>query len=153
MLKRLFSLLIAFLIAFSPILAGAKSYRSSPGESSYKSRTTIYKPYKSAHYSSSRKGKIYGAQKGIAYRKSTIKIGETKYNYNERYKTSWLPKVERNQSAQKQFLKSKGYSRIPPGYEVDHIVPLSKGGRDETSNMQLIPKGVHKQKTASERKR
>jgi 5-methylcytosine-specific restriction endonuclease McrA len=36
---------------------------------------------------------------------------------------------------------------------VDHIIPLSKGGRDEPSNMQLIPKSVHKQKTGSERKR
>ena len=27
--------------------------------------------------------------------------------------------------------------RVPPGYEVDHIVPLSIGGQDIASNMRL----------------
>ena len=153
MFKRLFTWLIAFMIAFSPILAEAKSYRSSPGKSSYKSRGTIYKPYKSVRNSSSYESKAYGGQKSITHPKSTFKTGGTKYNANERYKNSGLPKVERSATAKNQFLKSKGYKKVPSGYEIDHIIPLSKGGRDEPSNMQLIPKIVHKQKTASERKR
>ena len=51
------------------------------------------------------------------------------------------------------FVRNNGYKKIPSGYEVDHIIPLSKGGRDESSTMQLIPKSLHKQKTAEERKK
>lgn len=153
MIRKLLSLLVGFLIAISPVLAEGKSTRSSYGKSSYKSRSTIYAPHKSLRSSSSYQSKTYGVQKSITHPKSTFKTGGTKYNYNERYKGSGLPKVKRSEAAKKQFLKSKGYKRVPPGYEVDHIVPLSKGGRDEPSNMQLIPKSVHKQKTATERKR
>ena len=33
-------------------------------------------------------------------------------------------------------MKESGYPKGRPGYVVDHIVPLSKGGRDVPSNMQ-----------------
>jgi 5-methylcytosine-specific restriction endonuclease McrA len=151
--RRLLSLLIALMIAIFPIFAEGKSSRSSSGKSSYSSRGTISRSYKSSDYRSSYRGSTHRSQKGFTYRKSTPQSGETKYNYNERYKTSGLPKVNRNESAKNQFLRSKGYKKVPQGYEVDHIVPLSKGGRDEPSNMQLIPQNIHKQKTASERKR
>lgn len=153
MIRKLLSLFVAFMIAIFPILAEGKSYYSSYGRSSHNSRSTIYKPYKSVPGSFSYGSKTYNGQRSISYPKSTFKTGGTKYKYNERYKASGLPKVKRSEAAKKQFLKSKGYKRVPPGYEVDHIIPLSKGGRDEPSNMQLIPKSVHKQKTASERKR
>jgi hypothetical protein len=79
--------------------------------------------------------------------------GGTRYRTGETYKTTGKPKVERSMTAKKKFLKSLGYKRVPPGYEVDHVIPLSEGGPDTPSNMQLIPKSVHKQKTAAERKR
>jgi hypothetical protein len=84
--------------------------------------------------------------------KSTYELGGTKYKYNESYKTTGLPKVERSRSAKNEFLENQGYKRTPLGYEVDHIIPLSKGGVDKPYNMQLLPKEVHKQKTANERK-
>lgn len=71
----------------------------------------------------------------------------------ENYKTTGMPKVKRNSGAKDSFLKSRGYEKVPQGYEVDHIIPLSKGGQDDPSNMQLIPKEMHKQKTANERKK
>jgi hypothetical protein len=61
-------------------------------------------------------------------------------------------KIKRSQVEKKKFLKRLGYRRVPPGYEVDHIIPLSKGGADKSYNMQLIPKSVHKRKTAAERR-
>ena len=94
----------------------------------------------------------YKAPKINTQSNSTYDVGGTKYKYGETYKSSGLPKVERSSSAKKEFLKSQGYTKTPNGYEVDHVYPLSKGGQDIPSNMQLLPKEVHKQKTASERK-
>jgi 5-methylcytosine-specific restriction endonuclease McrA len=37
-----------------------------------------------------------------------------------------------------------------PGYEVDHIVPLSRGGADKPSNMQWLTIAEHKEKTRRE---
>jgi len=153
MLKRLFSFLVAIFIAVSPVLVEAKTYRSSYEKSSFISQESIYKASKSSGHSYPYGSKTFRQQKGSVYPKSTYDVGETKYNYNERYKSSGLPKVNRSESAKRQFLRSKGYKRVPSGYEVDHIIPLSKGGRDEPSNMQLIPKSVHKQKTAEEKRR
>ncbi|MCL5072996.1 MAG: HNH endonuclease [Actinobacteria bacterium] len=85
--------------------------------------------------------------------KSTYKIGNTKYIAGESYKTTGQPKVERSESAKKNFLKQKGLTKVPPGYEIDHIIPLFKGGPDIPSNMELLPKSVHKQKSARERQK
>jgi 5-methylcytosine-specific restriction endonuclease McrA len=149
MIRKFLSLFVALMIALSPILAEGKSYYSSYGRSSHNSRST----YKSVPGNFSHGSKTYGSQRSIPHPKSTFKTGGTKYNYNETYKNSRFPKVKRSEVAKRKFLKSKGYKRVPAGYEVDHIIPLSKGGRDEPSNMQLIPKSVHKRKTAGERKR
>jgi 5-methylcytosine-specific restriction endonuclease McrA len=64
-----------------------------------------------------------------------------------------MAKVVRSQAAKRQFLKSKGLTRIPKGYQIDHIKPLSQGGKDEPSNMQLLSTKDHQRKTASERRR
>jgi len=85
-------------------------------------------------------------------KKRTHNLGGNKYIYGETYKTTGQPKVERSSSAKQDFLKSKGYSKVPNVYQVDHIVLLSQGGRDVPSNMQLITLEQHKQKTAMERK-
>jgi len=95
----------------------------------------------------------YKVPKITSHSNSKYEIGGTKYKAGETYKSSGLPKVERSRLAKKEFLKSQGYSKTPSGYEVDHIIPLSKGGQDKPSNMQLLPKEVHKQKTANERKK
>jgi 5-methylcytosine-specific restriction endonuclease McrA len=55
-------------------------------------------------------------------------------------------KIKRSQSEKQKFLKQYGYKKVPSGYEVDHIAPLSEGGADKASNMQLIPKSQHKAK-------
>ncbi len=149
MVRKLLSLFVALVIAISPVLLEAKSNRSSSGKLSYTSHGSIHHTYKSGLSG----GRTYKRGGVSTYPKSTYKIGETRYNTNARYKNSGLPKVERSATVKSRFLRSKGYKKVPPGYEIDHIVPLSKGGRDEPSNMQLIPKSVHKQKTASERKR
>ena len=86
-----------------------------------------------------------------AIAQNTYKSNGTTYYSNETYKTTGKPKVDRSSSAKKEFLKSKGYTKIPGGYQIDHIVPLSEGGSDTPANMQLISVEQHKKKTAHER--
>ena len=89
---------------------------------------------------------------GYSQKKQTYQINGTTYIQGEYYKTTNKPKVQRSSRARQKFLKSKGYDKVPTGYHVDHIIPLSKGGTDTPSNMQLISKQQHKQKTSLERK-
>jgi len=59
-------------------------------------------------------------------------------------------KIKRDPSAKSEFKRT---NPKPPGCdrcEVDHIVPLSKGGRDDPSNMQWLPKAQHQDKTKRE---
>ncbi len=84
--------------------------------------------------------------------KQTYTVDSTTYIYGEYYKTTGKPKVQRSAKARQEFLKSKGYDKTPDGYHVDHIIPLSQGGLDAPSNMQLMPMVEHKQKTSKERK-
>jgi len=45
-------------------------------------------------------------------------------------------RIKRNESARYQFMKKTGYPHGRPGYVIDHIIPLKKGGCDCPSNMQ-----------------
>ena len=83
--------------------------------------------------------------------KSTYTQNGTEYIYGDYYSTTGKPMVERSQAAKKEFLKTKGLKKIPSGYQIDHIKPLSEGGSDTPSNMQLISVDQHKRKTARER--
>jgi hypothetical protein len=85
-----------------------------------------------------------------AVAQSTYKSNGTTYYTNKTYKTTGKPEVDRSSSAKNRFLKSQGYTKIPHGYQIDHKVPLSEGGADVPSNMQLITVEEHKQKTAHE---
>lgn len=59
--------------------------------------------------------------------------------------------VKRSVKNKKLFLKSKGYIKCPKEYEIDHIIPLSRGGTDCPNNMQLLTVQEHRKKTAKER--
>ena len=55
-------------------------------------------------------------------------------------------KIKRDSNERKKFLKSKGLTHTPKGYQVDHIIPLAKGGADKAENMQLTPKDSEKER-------
>jgi hypothetical protein len=156
-MKSLITLSTAALVFFF-------SSAAAPGH--HGSRTSVGPHRSSASYHSSPKsysGHPSGSESRPSYRSTSrshssgsskaYSSGGTRYKSGETYKTTGKPKVERSMTAKKKFLKSLGYKRVPPGSEVDHVIPLSEGGPDTPSNMQLIPKSVHKQKTAAERKR
>lgn len=45
-------------------------------------------------------------------------------------------RIKRSESAKLAFMRMTGYAHGRPGYVVDHVVPLAKGGADDPSNMQ-----------------
>lgn len=65
-------------------------------------------------------------------------------------------KQQRSQTQRNIFLVEQGYCtkisncRVPSGYEVDHVIPLYAGGPDLPSNMQLLTKEDHKEKTRND---
>lgn len=85
------------------------------------------------------------------FSQETYKIGNTEYYYNLTYSTTGKPMVKRSEANKTKFLRSKGYTSTPYGFEIDHIIPLSEGGTDDPSNMQLLTKEQHAKKTAKER--
>lgn len=87
----------------------------------------------------------------FVHAQNTYKVGDTEYYYNQYYSTTGKPKVKRSSANKKQFLNNMGYTSVPYGYEIDHIVPLSQGGSDSPYNMQLLTVEQHKAKTARER--
>ena len=55
-------------------------------------------------------------------------------------------RIKRSSAAKHEFMKQTGYPHGRPGYVVDHIIPLKKGGCDCPSNMQWQTKEAAKEK-------
>ena len=45
-------------------------------------------------------------------------------------------RIQRSEAAKREFMRDTGYSHGRPGYVVDHVVPLKRGGADSPLNMQ-----------------
>ena len=60
-------------------------------------------------------------------------------------------RIERSEAAKHEFMKRTGYPHGRPGYVVDHIKPLSRGGSDTPGNMQWQTKEEAKAKDKWER--
>ena len=58
--------------------------------------------------------------------------------------------IARSGNAKHEFMSSTGYPHGRPGYVVDHIVPLKRGGADTPANMQWQTKADAKAKDKSE---
>jgi hypothetical protein len=60
-------------------------------------------------------------------------------------------KIKRSTKAKDDFKRQTGYPHGRPGYVIDHVIPLSIGGRDAASNMQWQTKADAKAKDRTER--
>lgn len=47
-------------------------------------------------------------------------------------------RIKRSSKARRDFMKQSGYPHGRPGYVIDHIVPLKRGGADTPANMQWM---------------
>jgi hypothetical protein len=45
-------------------------------------------------------------------------------------------RIKRSEEAKREFMRQTGYPHGRPGYVIDHIIPLKRGGADSPSNMQ-----------------
>ena len=82
-------------------------------------------------------------------------VGTTTGNSYSHYTATSYPgardkhgRILRSESAKREFERMTGYPHGRPGYVVDHIIPLKRGGPDEPSNMQwqTIAEGKAKDK-------
>jgi hypothetical protein len=53
-------------------------------------------------------------------------------------------RIARSSSAKHAFMRQTGYPKGRPGYVVDHVIPLKRGGADAPSNMQWQTKAAAK---------
>jgi hypothetical protein len=92
-------------------------------------------------------GAWYNGNRNAGY--APYKVGTPTYRAGTYYR-SGAPRAQRSDAVRREFLRSQGYSSTPQGYEVDHILPLSRGGADATYNMQLLTVEAHRVKTRAE---
>jgi len=127
--RRLLPILLAvlFLIPYAAFArGGGHSGHSSVGHSS--------KGYSSYHSS------VHSRSSSIHVRSYKRKDGTVVSKHTRRYaagvKRNGHGKIARSSKAKDSFMKQTGYPHGRPGYVVDHVVPLKRGGSDAPSNMQ-----------------
>lgn len=59
-------------------------------------------------------------------------------------------RIKRSSAARHEFMAESGYPHGRPGYVIDHVQPLKRGGADAPSNMQWQTKAEAKAKDKSE---
>lgn len=97
-----------------------------------------------------KKGTIKGVNKTIKH--MTNKSAHGKSNSNTADERKRLSAYTRSEIAAKQGWSCKMCAQLlPPAFEIDHAIPLFKGGADEEHNMQALCRNCHGHKSMRER--
>lgn len=87
--------------------------------------------------------KLNGNSKKNAFR---LTSGRHHSNYTTGVPRDVHGKIKRSSSARHEFMVRTGYPHGRPGYVIDHIIPLKRGGSDTPDNMQWQTKAEAKAK-------
>lgn len=117
----------------------------------FRSHAPAFKPFRISRAATTPRFRMPRIRRPGSSRIGGASVGRS-FTTGRRYRTTGLAVRTRSLFAKSAFLKSRGYSKVPTGYQVDHVTPLFKGGLDTPSNMQLLPTFVHRHKTAWERR-
>ncbi len=150
-MKRLFALLVCLCVFLAPVVSdgrGGRGGRSGGSSYSGKSHSTgsvnVKGYYRKdgtyvAPHTRSNPGESHSSSSSQSSSRSSLKAHRAPSSY---YLMS-APgardsngRLVRNEAAKREFLGQTGYPHGRPGYVVDHIVPLKRGGCDCPANMQ-----------------
>lgn len=67
---------------------------------------------------------------------TSIKSPKGSYNATVGVQRDIKGRIKRSSAARKAFMRKTGYPHGRPGYVIDHIIPLKRGGSDTPDNMQ-----------------
>lgn len=113
---------------------GGHSGGHSGGHGSGHRKTLTLSPHRSSHMG----GTMHRAATGHFHgQKSKYALGVARDSHG---------RIQRSSAARHEFMAQTGYPHGRPGYVIDHIVPLKRGGADSPTNMQWQSKAAAKAK-------
>jgi hypothetical protein len=110
----------------------------------------------SSHSSSSHSGNYHGRSSSSdsafhGYRSSGSHSHATRYSDGvSGVQRDSHGRIKRSEEAKDEFKRQTGYPHGRPGYVIDHIIPLKRGGSDTPDNMQWQTIEAAKQKDKTE---